>query len=358
MKLRLFLVSAFLLASVHAADPVFSGQQAGEKITPFKVVELTGPNAGKERDVISDNAGAATALVFVHGIERSMVPLLRVVDEYGAMRKDSLRTEIVFLSADRLEGEQRVKNAAGSLKPQSRVGLSLDGAEGPGNYGLNKDCMMTIIVAKDNTVTANFALTQPGIADAPKVLEALAKVSGDANPPTLEQLNERSMARNGGPPREGGMRRGEGMPQRPPVDLNQFDLNSEEGLRSAVRALIGEVQSLRAELAAGRGIDPRQAQRPAPPPPNNPQAGRGGAPIPGAVPSDPTLEGLVRRFIRPTNDDAAVDAVLTEVREYIKDKPDLKKQAIDGWTRVLHFENYGTEYARKTGKAFLEELKK
>ncbi len=356
MKLRILLASALLLAPLHAADPVFSGQQAGEKITPFKVVEITGPNAGKERDVITDNAGAATAIVFMHGIERSMVPLLRVVDEYGAMRKDSLRTEIIFLSADRLEGEQKVKNATGSLKPQSRVGLSLDGAEGPGNYGLNKDCMMTIIVAKDNMVTANFALTQPGIADAPKVLEALAKVSGDANPPTLEQLNERSMARNGGPREVGGMRRGEGMQPRPPADLNQFDLNSEEGLRGAVRALIGEVQSLRAELAN------RPPQRPLPPQqqnPNsnpNPQAAR--APIPGAVPSDPTLEGLVRRFIRPTNDDAAVDAVLAEVRAYIKDKPDLKQQAIDGWTRVLHFENYGTEYARKTGKAFLEELRK
>ncbi|WP_035601831.1 hypothetical protein [Haloferula sp. BvORR071] len=351
MILRSLAVSAFLLGSALAADPIFSGQQPGEKTTPFKIVEILGANAGKEREVIADNGGGATALVFMHGIERSMMPLLRVVDEYGALRKDSLKTEIIFLNADRLEGEQRAKNASGSLKLQSRVGLSLDGAEGPGNYGLNKECLMTIIVAKDNTVTANFALAQPGIADAPKVLEALAKVSGDANPPTLEQLNERQMARNGGGPRDGGgMRRGEGMapPARPPVDLNQFDLNTEEGLRGAVKALIGEVQSLRTELAT------RPPQRPGPRP--EPQPAR--APIPGAVPSDPKLEGLVRRFIRPTNDDAAVDAVLAEVRDYIKDNADLKQQAIDGWTRVLHFENYGTEYARKTGKAFLEELKK
>jgi hypothetical protein len=276
------------------------------------------------------------------------MPLLRVVDEYGALRKDSLKTEVIFLSADRLEGEQRVKNASGSLKLQSRIGLSVDGAEGPGNYGLNKECLMTILVAKDNTVTANFALTQPGIADAPKVLEALAKVSGDTAPPTVEQLNERHMARNGGQRDGGGMRRGEGMPPRQPVDLNQFDLNTEDGLRGAVQALIGEVQSLRAELAT------RPPQRPLPP--RNPQEGR--APIPGAVPTDPTLEGLLRRFIRPTNDDAAVDAVLAEVRTHIKDDAGLKQQAIDGWTRVLHFDHYGTEYARKTGNVFLEELKK
>ncbi|MES2921554.1 MAG: hypothetical protein V4819_08410 [Verrucomicrobiota bacterium] len=357
MILRLFAVSVSLLASVQAADPVFSGPQPGEKTTPFKVVEITGANADKERDVIADNAGGATALVFMHGIERSMMPLLRVVDEYGALRKDSLKTEIIFLNADRLQGEQRAKNTAGSMKFQSRVGLSLDGAEGPGNFGLNKDCLMTIVMTKDNTVTANFALSQPGIADAPKVLEALAKVSGDANPPTPEQLNQRLMDRNAGDGNGGGMRRGgERAAAAPAVDLTKFDLKSEEGLRGAVQALIGEVQNLRSELNAVRGGNPRRAAQREGQPGNE---GAAKAPFPGAVPTDPALEGMLRHFIRPTNDDATVDAILVEVREHIKDNADLKKQAIDGWTRVLHFgETYGTEYARTKGKAFLDELKK
>ena len=58
--------------------------------------------------------------------------------------------------------------------------------EGPGNYGLNKDCLMTIVTAKDNTVVANFALVQPGIADAPKVLAALAKPAA-TEPPTAKR---------------------------------------------------------------------------------------------------------------------------------------------------------------------------
>ena len=49
---------------------------------------------------------------------------------------------------DRVAGEQRVKAAAGSLRLQSPVSLSLDGVEGPGNYGLNKDCLMTIVAAQ------------------------------------------------------------------------------------------------------------------------------------------------------------------------------------------------------------------
>jgi len=286
-------------AVLMAADPVFSGPQKGEKTTTFKVVELTGANVGKERDPVTENAGQPTALLFVHGIERSLVPLLRVVDEYGAGRKDGLKTEIVFLSADRLAGERRVKAAAGSLKLQARVGLSVDGIEGPGNYGLNKECLMTLVVAKDNTVTANFAFVQPGIADAPKVLEALAKVCGDTNLPSAEQLTERRMARNGGRRDGGSMRRDKANPDRPKESF------------------------------------------------------------PGAVPTDGKLQGLLRSFIRPTNDDATVDKLLADVKAHIKDNADLRQQAIDGWTRVLHFgDHYGTEYSRKVGREFLEQLKR
>ena len=49
--------------------------------------------------------------------------------------------------------------------------------------------------------------------------------------------------------------------------------------------------------------------------------------------------------------------VLTEVKTHITENADLKKQAADGWTRVLHFEDYGTPYARKVGQEFLNERK-
>lgn len=281
---------ALNLAPVHAADPIFSGPQTGEAATVFKVVNLTGEERDKERQVSAD---AVTALVFVQGIERSLVPLLHVVDQYGASRKDRMKTEVIFLFPDRLAGEQRGKAVSSSLKLQSKVSLSLDGIEGPGNYGLNKGCLMTILVTKDGKVTDNFALVQPGISDAPKVVEALARACGDTSPPSIEELS-------------------------------------------------------------GRPTPPDGAERP---------MRRAGAknqdPFPGAVPTDEKLVGLLRQFIRPTNDDATVDKVLQDVRAHIMGNADLKKQAIDGWTRVLHFgDRYGTEHARKVGRDFLEELQR
>ncbi len=61
---------------------------------------------------------------------------------------------------------------------------------------------LTVLIAKDNRVTANFALVQPSLqADLPKVLEAIAKVIGGPVP-KLEDLPEmkENMARPGNQP--------------------------------------------------------------------------------------------------------------------------------------------------------------
>jgi hypothetical protein len=344
-------VAALTVSAMHvaAADTVFSGPQPGEKTSPFKVLAITGADAGKERNPVETNAGAPTALVFVHNIERSLLPLLRVVDEYGAGRKEALKTEVVFLFEDRTTGEERLKGVTASLKLNSPVGLSLDGGEGPGNYGLNRECMITIVAAKDNKVTANFALVQPGIADAPKVIAALAEVSGDAAPPTVEQLTERQLARTGGERRPGErMRPGAERPQR--AEMENIDLNSEAGMRDALRALIAEVRALRAELAALRG---QPGTAPAPQEPPKPRGE-----FPGAVPDDAKLNQLLRQCIRPTNDDATVDRLMAEMETHIKGNDELTRQAVNGWTRVLHFgDHYGTPHSRKAGQAFLEKFK-
>lgn len=295
-------VSLFICAlEMMGADAVFSGPQKGEKTAPFKVLSIADGKDGVERDPIADNLGAPTAIVFVHAIERSMVPLLRVIDEYGASQKERLKTEVVFLSADRIEGEQRLRAVMKSLHLKSRVGLSLDGLEGPGNYGLNKECMMTIVASRENKVGANFALVQPGIADATKVIAAIAAVCGDEHPPTSEALMALVQ-----PGARGRMAGGSG-PSRPGQESN-------------------------GTTKAGPKVE-----------------------APGAVPSDPTVNRLLRQFIRSTNDVATVDRVSIEVRKHVQGNLDLTKQAADGWTRVLHFgTNYGNEYSRKIGREMLE----
>ena len=295
-------VALFLPALVRGENEVFSGPQVGENVTPFRVLGVTGPAAGKEREIWSGGDAKATVLVFVHGIERSIVPLLTVVDQYGHEKRESLATEFVFLSEDRAAGEKRLPLVGQSLRMQCPVSLSLDGPEGPGNYGLNKSCLMTIVVAKGSKATANFALVQPGIADAPAVVGAIAKACGDANPPTVEVLRELRQKAAGG---DGG--RGEGrMQDRPP--------------RSAPK-------------------------------------GESTPDLPGAAPTDAKLVALLRSFIQKSNAEADVDRIMREVEAYVKGDPGLTRQAVGGWTRVLHLK-YGTDYAQKAGRDLVERLKK
>ena len=52
-----------------------------------------------------------------------------------------------------------------------------------------------------------------------------------------------------------------------------------------------------------------------------------------------------------------MDEVVKEVKDYIKGKPELEKQAYEGWIRVLHLK-YGTAYAQSAGQKFVDSLKR
>ena len=285
------LIAASSVTAVWAQDAVFSGPQVGEKSPAFKAVGIWGPQAGKEHQV--NPTSGAHAVIFVHQIERSIVPLLGVIDQYCGEKKTQITGQVVFLSDDRVAAEQRLPLTSRAIRLQAPAALSLDGIEGPGAYGLNKKCMMTIVLSRDNKVAANFALTQPGIVDAPKVISAIAALIGDPKPPTAEELQTRRAALIG-----------RDAPRRPNAD------------------------------------------------PNAPKRQ-----LPGAAPTDEKLIGMLRRFIQPTNTDADVDTVLKDVEAYVATVPDLRKQAINGWIRVLAIP-YGTPYAQKVGKTFVEKLQK
>jgi hypothetical protein len=194
---RLALLSAALLLAppLWAEEPpeVFSGPQAGEGVTPFTVRGVLGPQAGSEYDLVKTADGKPLVVVFLNELTRPSVGLSRLVLGYAASRReDGLHSGLVLLTADATATEEWVKRASGALPPRVPIGISPDGAEGPGAYGLNRNVAMTVIVAKDGKVTANFALVQPSVAaDAPKIAAAIAEAVG-AEAPTLEELERLS----------------------------------------------------------------------------------------------------------------------------------------------------------------------
>jgi len=328
-------------ASLFAADKekVFSGPQPGEKITSFEVRSLTPQGPAGKRDPVKTAGERPVVLVFLHGLERSMAPLMRVVDIYGAQHKTKLNTEFIFLIEDSIQADRNLPRVVKSLRTRTRVGYSVDGIEGPGNYGLNKECLMTLVLAKKGRVTANFALVQPGIADAPGIIAAMAKLAGDKNPPDARTLLIYNNPINR-------------LPMYVPLNLEKLDLSTDAARKKAIQQLIAEVKKLREQNSTGQRPGMRPNTRPNAQPKPRPNVERPKKPLPGAVPTDARMVGMLRQFIQKTNSDTDVDRVLAQMKTRAGDDADLLQQACDGLTRVISV-NYGTPYAQKAGRAFI-----
>ncbi len=185
----------FALALQPGGDSFPSGPQVGDKLGDFKAHAFSGPEAGKEFKVIEKTKGGPTLIIFMHAasdnaITRPGLQFLRPVDKYAA-ENAKLATHIVWVSGDRDKTEGFLKRAETSLSLQSPVSICLDGGkDGPAAYGLNDKVSITVLIAKDNKVVSNFALTDPNGTDSRKVILAVAKVLGK-DPPKEEKKEEK-----------------------------------------------------------------------------------------------------------------------------------------------------------------------
>ncbi len=191
---RLILLSAVLVVLSsqfsQADDPVFSGPQAGEKLIPFEYKGVFGDLAGKKIDLVKRAEKKSVALIFVHARTRPAFGLTNLVMKFAATRsKAGLEAGVVFLTDDPTSTESWLRLVEKHFPKGPTYGLSLDGVEGPGAYGLNRNVTLTILVGKEGKVTDNFALVQPSIqADGPKILKAIVDVSGGGKVPSVEEL--------------------------------------------------------------------------------------------------------------------------------------------------------------------------
>ena len=175
---------------IKKRSPVFSGPQVGEKLAPFTIRGVFDDQAGKAFSPIKAAKGKPIVLVFVHEVTRPSIGLTRAVMNYAAKRsKDGLHAGVVFLTGDATATEALLKRARHALPKGVLIGISPDGREGPGAYGLNRKVTLTFLVARKDRVTANFALVQPSIeVDAVKIARAIVKAVGSGKVPTIEQL--------------------------------------------------------------------------------------------------------------------------------------------------------------------------
>jgi hypothetical protein len=179
---------------------VFSGPQVGEKLTGFTIRGVLGDLDGKEIDLIKKAEGKPIVLVFMHKLTRPSAAVARAVLNYSSkFSEQGMVSGLVFLSDDETATKAQIKRAAHALS-EVPVGISIDGGEGPGAYGLNRKVTLTILVGNAGKVTGNFALVQPSVeADARKIGRQIALAVGEDENPTLAQMGVRDQYRGQSP---------------------------------------------------------------------------------------------------------------------------------------------------------------
>jgi hypothetical protein len=262
MSLRSIAALLILLVSnpfAAADDPVFSGPQPGETLVPFQVVAVYGEAAGKDVDPIELAGGKPTLLIFVHKLTRPGVALARGLSSY-AKSQTGAASGVVWLDDDRAKAESYLVRAKESLNFTAPVGVSVDGGEGPGAYGLNRNVELTILIANENRVTANFALVQPSVTEGPKIAGELAKLLNQVAPTAAEF--EKLAYPGGGMMARRKMAKKPEEPSRPAGDLRSLMKDviaadvSESDLRDAVKAVdlwVGDNPARRKQLGQMAG---------------------------------------------------------------------------------------------------------
>jgi len=291
------------LLAFTAQDPKFSGPQKGEKTPAFKVFDV---GTRQETDYVAENKGAPTVLVFIHELTRPGAALMRPLDEYGQIKQGrGLRTHFISLSEDRDGAERHLPLVIKSLNLKCPLGISLDGKEGPGAYGLNREVMLTIVVARDNKVAANFAILSPNETDAPRIKAAIDEILKVAPPP----------------------------PSGSPEELREQVLKLQEELA----ALREEITSLRFKLEKAPAPQRRgEMERPK---------------------EDEALVNQCRRLIQMQATQEQLDAAVKDIEAYIGASADLKKQYAGILTRILDLK-YGNDLGKAVMRTQLEKYGK
>ena len=358
------------------------------------------------------------------------------------------KSATIMLSGDRTAAEAQLKRVNASLRLAYPIVLSVDGAEGPGNYALNRKAALTLVFAKDGKVTKSLALTDTGPNDVPVIRAAIEELCGTLpeDPAELHKLLMASLPdepaqlkslvadqraeikrlreqvirlqqrmRGGGQPmrRQPAPARREAPPIRPKAktpdpnattELNYpsltgrdlaevyFELSgkrmivSEEAAQVEISLTVpgkltyaeatkviekkvameglmiqqsggveGMVNLVVADPSKARPVGgdlPRARRLPAP-------EEREAPPRPqrqGKPPTDPELNGLLRSFIRQTNDEEKANDVFAKIKARAAKDAVLQEEAVEMFKLMLSFpDRYGTEHAQGLAKSFLKE---
>ncbi len=313
-----------------ASETIVSGPEVGTKLTPIRCVGSDG-----EFDVAGKLGTAPGAILFIHELTRNTAPVINGLDQLASDHSiHGFRSHSIMLGADRTAGEDQARRVNGSLKLRNPIVLGLDGAEGPGNYALNRNAALTLIFCDDGKVVHSEALTDTGPNDVPKIRQWAEAIVGP-----LPKGREALLAAL---PNDADALRQFAVDRALEVDRLQKRLKrlQENNRKRGGRAMNRRPQrpNANADKSAEEAETSEKPKRE------------------GKPPEDPELNALLRSFIRKTNDKAKADEVYTKITKRAAESDELKGEAVEMFKLMLSFrDRYGIEHAQKLAEGFLKE---
>jgi hypothetical protein len=131
-----------------------SGLKVGEKVPTFYVRAITGPLKNKSVCYVCRNGDRPVVMLFV----RQITPELKTIDdEVDGHRASGLRSFAVFIAGDGKELLPQVQTLAFDEKISLPLTIAAAPSDGSAGRSIHPDAAVTIILYRDQTVTANFA---------------------------------------------------------------------------------------------------------------------------------------------------------------------------------------------------------
>lgn len=168
IALTLLVTAAIVLFGSPAtgwADKI-SGPLAGMAVPAIHVYVIEGEGAGQQNraELVSKRANQPTIYFFVPSEKwsRPTARLLRELDGKVTVAGPEAKVAFVWLTDDLSEGKAYLPRAQQSLKLENSLWTVYDGDQfGPGEWGINIDADVTIVIAREGKVVHSIGYLSP-----------------------------------------------------------------------------------------------------------------------------------------------------------------------------------------------------
>lgn len=156
MLKKLVALGLFLsFGAATAADPLTSGPQPGDKVPgPFKPMNVTGPDAGKEECLYCKHGSKPMVMIFARELSPGAVALIKKLDAATAAKADAGLASCVIVLTDATDFGAPLAKWAGGEKIANTV-FATYAKDGPAKYAIAPEAAVTVLLYTKQTVKAN-----------------------------------------------------------------------------------------------------------------------------------------------------------------------------------------------------------